>query len=307
MGGKIVISGATGFIGQTLSELLLKNGYTVIALSRNPKSHEQLNREGIRMVQWDSEHLDGWADEIDGATAVINLAGENLSSGLWTEKRKKKLYESRIHITKALVAAVEQAGNKPEVMIQASAIGYYGNRGDEILDEETDSGNGFLADLCRDWEGTALKVKDYGVRLVRVRFGLVLGAGGPLMRRLTLPYRFFMGLHFGRRNQWVSWIHRQDVIHAILFAIENDFVHGPVNVTSPEPVILYSFMKELGRIMNRPSWLYIPPAPVKLLLGEMARQTLFSSQRVIPHRLQEWNYEYRYEKLNEALQEVLKS
>lgn len=307
MGGKIIIAGATGFIGEKLTKKLIENDYSVIALSRNPEKHQGMDKRGVSLKPWDAENVNGWASEVDGSLALVNLAGENISSGLWTKKRKEKLYNSRMKATKALVAAIEMAQNKPEVIIQASAVGYYGSRGEETLDEESSAGEGFLARLCDDWEKTALAVEKYGVRLVRLRFGLVLGEEGPLMERLTLPYRLFLGVHFGKRNQWLSWIHRQDVINSILFAIEHNFVKGAMNVTSPNPVLFYDFMKTIGKRLHRPSWVYIPPFLIKLFLGEMAKQTIFSSQKVIPRRLQEWNYDYKYENLDEALKNIFQS
>jgi uncharacterized protein len=247
MSNKIVISGGSGFIGHALISQLQNEGYQLRILSRRPGHHDELNSASVKMLKWDAHNLNGWIKELEGAAAIINLAGKNLGSGLWTERRKQELIQSRLEATGAIVEAIKQSAKKPDVLIQASGINYYGASRDEILDETSEKGEGFLADLCDRWESTAAEVEEQGVRLVRMRFGLVLGKDGGLLSRMTLPYRFFAGFHFGNNNQWMSWVHRRDVVNSILHAIRNPEIKGAVNVSAPQPVLFREFLRQLGK------------------------------------------------------------
>jgi uncharacterized protein (TIGR01777 family) len=306
MSNKIVITGGSGFIGHPLISKLQKEGYQLLVLSRQPGQHDELNSASVKMMYWDARNINGWIKELESAAAVINLAGENLSSGLWTEKRKQKLVQSRLDATGAIVEAIKISTNHPNVLIQASGINYYGASRDEKLDETSEKGEGFLADLCDRWESTAAEVEEQGVRLVRMRFGLVLGKDGGLLSRMTLPYRFFAGFHFGNNKQWMSWVHRRDVVNSILFAIRNPKITGAVNVSAPQPVLFREFLGQLGKELNRPSWLFIPPSLMKILLGEMARETLFSSLQVMPEKLTNSGYSFTFDNIEGALQDILK-
>jgi uncharacterized protein (TIGR01777 family) len=272
MSDKIVITGGSGFLGHALISLLRKEGYQLLVLSRRPGQHSDLDTASVKMLEWDGRNLNGWAKELESAAAVINLAGEN-----------------------------------PGVLVQASGINYYGAIRDEMLDETAEKGEGFLSDLCDQWERTAEGVEARGVRLVRMRFGLVLGKNGGLLSRMILPYRLFTGFHFGSNKQWMSWVHRHDVVNSILFAIRHPEVKGAVNVCAPRPVLFREFLQQLGKQLNRPSWLYIPPVLLKIMLGEMARETLFSSLRVVPEKLKNSGYSFAFENVEEALRDILKS
>jgi uncharacterized protein (TIGR01777 family) len=302
---KILITGGSGFIGHALVSKLQNEGYQLRVLSRRPGQHDELNSASVKMMKWDARNINGWINELEGAAAVINLAGENLSSGLWTERRKHRLVQSRLDATEAIVEAIKKSKNYPNVLIQASGINYYGASRDEILDETSEKGEGFLADLCDRWESTAAEVEDQDVRLVRMRFGLVLGKDGGLLSRMTLPYHFFAGFHFGNNNQWMSWVHLRDVVNSILHAIRHPEITGAVNVSAPQPVLFREFLRELGKQLNRPSWLYIPPSLMKILLGEMARETLFSSLQVIPEKLKNSGYSFAFDNIEEALRDIL--
>lgn len=294
-------------MGHALIDLFRQEGYNMLVLSRRPDKHTDIPTNTVKFKQWDARNLNGWVKELDGASAVINLAGENLSSGFWTEKRKHKLLHSRIDATRAILEAIRKVGKPPEVMIQASAIGYYGSRGDEILDETSHRGEGFLADLCEQWERTAAEVEKLGVRLVRLRFGLVLGGNGGLLQRMTIPYQLFAGFHFGNNDQWMSWVHRHDVVNSILFAMQHKEMKGVANVTAPEPILFREFLQQLGKQLHRPSWLYIPPVLLRAFLGQMAEETIFTSQRIIPGKLMELGYSFAFSSIDLALRDILNS
>jgi hypothetical protein len=304
MSENIIIAGATGFIGRRLTSRLAENGYSIIVLSRNPEKYQKYFNGNVQFLKWDGLNLDHWPPRLKEVKAVINLAGENIGAGLWTRKRKQKLLSSRLRTTHALVAAIQKLPVKPAKFIQMSAIGYYGNSGEVLLDESSPAGKGFLAELTNQWETAASDISKPGIKLVILRTGLVLGKGGGMITRLTPPFRFFLGGHFGKGDQWMSWIHLEDVVRIFQFILENNPAAAIYNVTSPEALPARDFFKTLGRELHRPSWLHFPELPLKLILGEMARETILSSQRVYPANLLKTGFEFKYPRLAPALQEV---
>jgi len=304
MSENIIISGATGFIGRRLTAHLTANDYQVIALSRHPEKYQNQFNEKVRFIQWNGKELDPWPSGLTEVKAVINLAGENIGAGLWTRKRKQRLLASRLSATRGLVTALQQSPVKPVMFIQMSAIGYYGIQGAVLLDESSPLGSGFLADLTNQWEEAASGVSKFGTKLVKLRTGLVLGKGGGLLARLTPAFRFFLGGHFGKGDQWMSWIHLEDVVRIIHFILMKKPAASVYNLTAPEPVLARDFFQTVGRMLHRPSWLHSPEWPLKLVLGEMARETILSSQKVSPAQLLRIGFEFKYSQLRAALQEV---
>jgi uncharacterized protein (TIGR01777 family) len=301
----IIISGATGFIGWKLSSELVKEGHRIIALSRYPKKYKDIFKGNVQFLKWDGQDPTHLSSSLPTAKAVINLAGENIGAGIWTRKRKEKLLSSRLDTTRALVAAVRKMKKKPDIFIQMSAIGYYRSGTETLLDESSPSGRGFLADLTNQWEAAASGISELGIKLLIVRTGLVLGKGGGLLNRLTPTFRLFLGGHFGKGNQWMSWIHLEDVVRAFQFILKNMPSYPVYNLTAPEPVLAREFFQTVGRELGRPSWLHLPEFALKLLLGEMARETILSSQRVYPANLLKAGFEFKYSQLTSALREVL--
>jgi uncharacterized protein (TIGR01777 family) len=291
MSNQIVITGATGFIGKSLCKHLAQAGYDVVALSRNPKKGSESLPNQVKVASWDAKTSKGWVNYVDGAYAIINLAGENIGSGRWTPGKKRRILESRLNAGKAVVEAVEEVGNKPKVVIQASGIGIYGNRDDEILDEFSRPGSGFLTEVAKQWEGSTKKVESLGVRHVIIRTGVVLGADG-FLSRVVLPFRLFVGGHLGSGNQWIPWIHIDDEVRAIRFLMERQNLQGAFNLTAPNFLMSKEFFSLLGKTIKRPSWLPLPDFLLRLLLGEMARELILSGQRAMPKRLLESGYDF---------------
>jgi len=296
--------GATGFIGRALCQSLVSDGYEVIALSRNRIRGKEILGEKVKVVEWDSRSAKGWESYADGAQAVINLAGENLSSGRWTRKKKQSILKSRLNAGSAAVEAVKLAKKKPEVVIQASAIGYYGPRSDEIIDESSSAGKGFLADVAKQWEHSTEEIESMTRRVI-VRTGIVLGRNGGALPRLVQPFRFFLGGPLGSGKQWFSWIHLEDEVKAIRFLMEKESAQGPLNLTALEPLKMRDFCRILGKILKRPSWVRIPGFALRLFLGEMAKEMLLSGQMLVPKRLMEEGYKFIYPEARLALEEIL--
>jgi uncharacterized protein (TIGR01777 family) len=302
---RVVITGATGFIGKSLCERL-SGRYEIVGLSRNAEKAERQLGGLAKVVQWEAGRKGDWEREIDGAYAVVNLAGENIGSGRWTKAKKARILDSRIDAANALVEAVGRVKNKPKVLIQTSAVGYYGPRGDERLDDNSAAGSGFLSDVCRQVEAAARKVEQAGVRYVAIRTGLVLGLSGGALPKMMLPFKSFLGGHAGRGEQWLSWISLEDETAAIEFLIENEQLSGPFNLTAPNPVTAKQFAKTLGRVLKRPACLPAPAFVLKILLGQMAEELLLKGQRVLPKRLVEAGFEFNEKTLQEALLAIFK-
>lgn len=307
---KVIILGGTGFIGRALCVALLKQGHDVVVVTRNPAlAMEPLSQiipeeaeGGLWVAAWDGE--DYWAKDADGADVVVNLAGKGIADGRWTPTNKAAILESRINSTRAVYLALKQAEKRPEVLIQASAVGYYGPRAEGILIETSGPGNGFLAETARMWEEASEAVEELGVRRVVIRTGMVLGMDGALPK-MAKPFRFYLGGPLGSGNQWVSWIHIMDHVLAVLHLIRNKDAKGVYNLTSPHPVRMKDFCRALGEALNRPSWLPAPEAVLKLLLGQMAEELLLSGQQAVPARLVEEGFSFAYPEIGQALHDLL--
>lgn len=301
---RVLITGGTGFIGQALARSLLADGYEVIALSRRPERAQGLP-PGMRVVPWDARTAEGWGPLVEGAAAIVNLAGESIAGGPWTAERKRRIRDSRVNAGRAVVAAVQAAAQKPGVVIQASAVGYYGPHGDEEVTEDTSPGDDFLAHVAVDWEASTVPVEALGVRRVIIRTGLPLSREGGVFPFFLLPFRFFVGGPLGSGRQWLPWIHIADEIGAIRFLMENEQAHGPFNLSAPNPVTNAEFSRTLGRVMRRPSLMRVPAFALRLALGELSTLML-SGQRQIPRRLLDMGYRFRFPELEAALRDLLR-
>lgn len=305
---RIIITGGSGLIGRALAKTLLQDNHDVVLLSRNP-GRVQDPPVGARLVQWDAKTATGWLAEAEGADAIINLAGDSLSGeGMfpqrWTPAKKESIIMSRLNAGKAVVEAVAQTVNKPRVVIQASAIGYYGVHDDEKLDENTPAGNDFLAQACQQWEASTAPVKDLGVRHVVTRIGLVLSPESGSLPGVLLQYRLFAGGPLGNGKQWWSWIHLQDVAGAIKFLLENTEITGPVNLTAPNPQTNATFGKTVGKVIGRPHLIPAPAFIFRALFGEAAI-IIVDGQRVLPVKLTNNGYSFQFEELEPALRNLL--
>ena len=301
---RMVIAGGTGLIGRRLVNRLLSLGHKVTVLSRSAGGAPSF--EGpVVTLDWNARDIGGWAASIENADAVVNLAGTNLGGGRWTDNRKRSIIESRVAGTKALVEAMRAQHRRPSVFVSASAVGYYGNVTDVDVDENHGNGSDFLSEVCRRWEVEANKAADLGIRVVTPRTGLVLDADGGALPRLVLPFRLFVGGPLGSGQQWMSWIHADDEVSALIHLIDNSNLNGAVNLTAPEPVRMKEFSAILGRVVKRPSWSRVPAFVLKLVLGEMSGMVL-TGQRVVPTRLLECGFRFRFDRLEPALQDLLK-
>lgn len=299
---RVVLTGGTGLIGRALAAELAAAGYEVVVLSRNPQQAPALP-PGVQVVRWDGQTAQGWGDLADGAYAIVNLAGENIAAKPWTEAQKRRIRQSRLDAGRAVVEAVRAATQKPAVVVQASGIGYYGPRGDEVVTEDFPPGEDFLGRLAVDWEASTASVEEMGVRWVAVRTGVVLSREGGALPRLALPFRFFLGGPLGSGRQWVSWIHIADEVRAIRFLLENSSARGPYNLCAPNPVTNRELARALGQVLRRPAWLSVPAPALRLLLGEMAA-VLLTGQRAVPKRLLDAGFQYRFPEIACALQDL---
>ncbi|WP_210611151.1 TIGR01777 family oxidoreductase [Priestia flexa] len=299
---KIVIAGGTGFVGKALVQDLLKKQHEVYVLTRN--ANKPSHDPNLHYVEWLKENASP-ENVIQKADAFINLAGVSLNSGRWTEERKQAIVQSRISSTREIIRIMESLEVKPSAYINASAVGYYGTAEQDTFTETSPSvGHDFLAETVKVWEAEASKAEDLGIRTVFTRFGVILGKDGGALSMIALPYRFFAGGTVGSGNQWLSWVHIKDVVEIIQFAIVNQDIQGPVNVTAPTPVQMKEFGQTVGAVLHRPHWLPAPSFGLKLMLGEMS-MIILEGQRVIPEKMIQHNYHFTYTKLEDALQDLL--
>ena len=300
----IVLAGGTGFLGSFLAERLLADGHRLTLLSRAPQRVAREGAGAVTMVRWDGKSVGDLAGSIDGADAVVNLAGELIGGWRWTRAKKAKILSSRADATNALVEAIGRADKKPFVLISMSGVGYYGSVEDGDVTEEHPPGRGFLADVCRVWEAAAMRATLQGVRVVLLRCALVLGEGGPALARMVLPYRLFVGGRIGSGRQWFPWVHRADYAAIVQASLRSDSYAGPVTVAAPHCVTQGEFAAELGRALHRPSWMPVPAPVLRIALGEMASLVL-TGQRVVPQVLVRAGYQFRFPELAPALADVL--
>jgi uncharacterized protein (TIGR01777 family) len=302
---RVIITGGTGMIGRQLAASLLKDGHEAIALSRDPQRHQRKVPEGVRLVAWDAQSAQGWGELADGADAIVNLVGENLSARPWSPAQKRRIRESRLNGGKAVVEAVRQAKQKPKVVIQASGVNFYGPGGDEILSEDHAAGSDFLSQVCVDWEGSTAEVEKMGVRRAIVRSGVVLDKNEGALPRFLLQFRLFAGGPLGSGRQWLSWIHPQDEINAIRFLIDHQEAQGPFNLASPNPKTNREFGKAIGRVLHRPALIPVPALAIKLVFGEMSIVVL-KGQRAVPQKLIQNGFQFTHPEIQEALRDVIK-
>lgn len=293
---KSVVSGGTGFLGEPLVTALLELG-EVVVLSRNP----QKVRLG-RGVAWDASPGGDWTREIDGADVVVNLAGENIGEGRWTDEKKKRLVQSRLGSTRALVEAMNRHPRPDRVFVSVSGINYYGGRGDELLDETSAPGDDFLARLCLEWEAAA---SGAGCRTVIPRMGMVLAGEGGALAKMALPFRFFVGGKVGSGRQWVAWVTRDDVIRFFLAAIHERRFEGAYNLVAPNPVENAEFTRALAATLRRPAIFTVPAPVIRLVFGEMGESLLLSGQRAVPMRAVQHGFEFEDPRLEPALRKLL--
>ena len=298
---KLVITGATGFIGSAVVDQLWSQYHSLSLLSRNPP--REINVTKKEWLVWNPGVPGDWEYCIDGADGIINLAGEPIAAKRWTEARKEKIRSSRLDSTRALVRAIAKAKIKPKFLINASAVGYYGARGDEAITEESASGTDYLARVCVEWEAEAKKAESEGARVVLLRTGIVLDRGRGALAKMVPPFKFFAGGPLGSGNQWMPWIHIEDQVGLLLFLMNNENAHGPFNCTAPNPVTMAEFSKTLGETLNRPAWATVPGGVLTLVLGEMS-EILLNGQRALPQAALKLGYQFRYPHLLPALQSL---
>jgi len=301
---RIIITGGTGLIGGALAASLTNDGHEVILLSRVPERATWLP-SGARAERWDGRTATGWGPLADGADAIVNLAGEGIASGRWTEERKRRIRESRVNAGQAVVEAVKAAARKPGVIIQSSAVGYYGVHGDEEITESTPAGNDYLAQIAVAWENSTAPVETLGVRRAVIRTGVVLSKKSGALPQMLLPFKLFVGGPLGSGKQWLPWIHIADQVSAIRFLIENRRASGAFNLCAPNPLTNAEFGRVVGRVMGRPAFMPTPAFALRLAFGEMAT-VLLDGQRQLPKRLIELGFAFRFPSAQAALRDILR-
>ena len=304
---KIAVTGGTGFVGTRLVQKLSDAGHNITVFTRNKQQGEKIFPKKafpqVEIVEYNPLEMGAWQEEMATSEAIVNLAGAGIADQPWTPERKQEILDSRIKTTRNIVKAIAKASQSPQVLVNASAVGYYGTSETATFDENSDSGDDFLASVCQQWEDAAKEVETDQTRLVILRFGIVLGNGGALGKMLT-PFRLFAGGPLGTGKQWFSWIHIDDLVNLIIEAINNSAYQGTYNATAPNPVRMSELCDNLGEVMNRPSWLPVPELALKLLLGEAA-QAVLEGQKVLPKRTQEQGFSYQYPTVKPALADIL--
>ena len=302
---KIIVTGSTGLVGSALVRSLLAEGHQVTRMVRGDS--QTFRAPGTSAVSWDPEKGSVNAAELEGHDAAVHLAGEPVAGGRWTEEKKRRIRESRVKSTRLLAETLAGLTDKPKVLVSASAIGFYGDRGDEMLHEESASGEGFLSEVSREWEKATLPASQASIRVVHLRIGIVLSAEGGALAQMLTPFKFGLGGPIGGGRQYMSWVALDDVVGIIKHALTHEDVRGPVNTVAPQPVTNAEFVKALGRALNRPAVLPMPAFALRLALGkEMADSLLLGGARVEPARLKATGYQFAYPELEGALRHVLK-
>jgi uncharacterized protein (TIGR01777 family) len=300
---RIILTGGTGLIGQALTNDLAEDGHEVTILSRKAGRDSSLTGN-VRLHGWDGRTSEGWGFLVDGADAIVNLAGESIAAGRWTETRKRHIRDSRVYSGQAVVDAVTEAQDKPKVIIQSSAVGYYGPRGDEELTEDASPGDDFLAQVALEWEESTAPVEEMGVRRAIIRTGVVLSCDGGAFPRLLLPFKFYAGGPLGSGQQYLPWIHIADEVAAIRFLIENDKATGPFNLAAPHPLTNADFGRVLGKVLGKPARMPAPSFALRLAFGDMST-VLLDGQRAIPRRLLDLGFDFRFPEAEAALRDLL--
>ncbi|MET1014743.1 MAG: TIGR01777 family oxidoreductase [Paenisporosarcina sp.] len=296
---KIAITGGSGFVGNELSSLLINKGHEVSILTRSNRS----STDSVKMVKWLTEEAEP-ETQLQDIDAWVNLAGTSINDGRWTEEQKDKIYESRMKATDELLRIIKHVEKKPTVLVNASAIGIYPPSEQALYTEQSDArGSNFLAKTVEDWEKKALEAEQYGTRVAFGRFGIVLGKDNGALPLMALPYKVGVGGKVGSGKQWVSWVHVRDVAEALLYAIENETITGPFNVTAPDPKQMNEFGQILGEVLHRPHWLPVPSIALKLALGDKS-QLVLEGQRVLPEKLLTNGFIFKYPHLKHALKNI---
>lgn len=295
---KVLITGASGLIGQALQKSFAERGYELLLASRKDPQDEQ-------HIQWDIETGFAEPEKLEGIDAVVHLAGENVSGLRWTEEKKKAIRDSRVLGTRNVVDAISNLKNKPKVFIASSAIGFYGERGDEAVTESSAAGDNFLAEVSKAWESESRRAEDAGIRTVLLRTGIVLSKDGGALAAMMTPFKLGVGGVVGSGKQWMSWISLDDQIAVINYAIENENLRGAVNAVSPNPVTNQEFTKTLGEVLYRPTFLPLPEFAVSMIFGEMGDTLLLASTKVLPKRLEDAGFEFKYPELKAAIEHAV--
>ncbi len=305
MSKRIIITGATGLIGKKLADALIDRDDLVIIFSRDAEKAKSIFPKAMDIVEWNYQYPEQWKSKLENADAVIHLAGINLFAKRWNDDFKKAVLESREVSTKNLVEAIKSCANKPEVFISASGIGYYGDCGETVLNENSPKGNDFLADVCEVWESESQKIGYYGIRNVQIRTGLVLSLEDGALKQMLTPFKYFIGGPLGNGKQWASWIHIDDIVDTYIHAIDCKELTGAINAASPNPVRMKEFAKTLGKVMHRPSLFPIPQFVLKLVVGEAA-EVVTASQRIDVNKILNSGYKFKFENLEDTLKNLLK-
>jgi uncharacterized protein (TIGR01777 family) len=295
---RVAISGATGLVGTELTGLLRNAGHSVLGISRSKRTPDT--------IVWDPAKGVTNPQQLESVDAIVHLAGENIAGARWTPAVKERIRISRVEGTKNLVSALASISKRPTTLVCASAIGFYGNRGDEVLRESSPAGTGYLAEVCQDWERAAMAAEDLGIRVVCIRIGVVLSPKGGALAKMLMPFKLGLGGIIGSGKQYWSWIGLNDLVRAIAFSIEHDSIRGPINAVAPEPLTNLDFTKTVGRALHRPTVFPLPGFMASLVLGEMANDLLLASTRVIPEKLQQSGFKFEQPDLKSCLEYELR-
>lgn len=301
---KILITGATGLIGRAVCQLLVDEGRQAVVLSRRPPA--EIGLTGVSAFRWEPETESAPAQAWEGVDAVIHLAGAPVAAARWTDEQKRRIRDSRVKGTRNLVAGMRKTSNPPKILISGSAVGFYGDRGDDILNEGSDPGSGFLSEVCLEWEAEAARARELGVRVAFVRTGVALSPSGGALEKMLLPFKLGLGGRLGSGRQWFPWIHIDDIVGIFRHALMTAAVDGPINGASPGIVTNEEFTRELAATLNRPVFFPVPAFALRVLMGEMA-EVIMASQRVVPRAALDTGYKFKHPNLRQALESLLKT
>ncbi|MEN6480717.1 MAG: TIGR01777 family oxidoreductase [Anaerolineaceae bacterium] len=299
---KYIITGGSGLIGRKLCELLVREGHIVYVLSRSPDTIAM--PQGVTVIKWDAKTGRGWGGLVENVDAIVNLAGENIGSGRWSAKKKEKILRSRLNASEAILDALKMSEKKPRLLIQASAVGYYGTNLEKAFTEKDVAGNDYLSQLALEWEQSTQPVEEFGVSRIVIRTGVVLSPRGGVLKQMVLPFKLFVGGSLGSGKQWISWIHEEDEVRAIYFLLQSENISGTFNLTSPNPVTNAEFERALAKTIHKPYWFPVPGFMIKALFGEMS-MLVVDGQKVMPEALLKRGFAFKYLELESALSDIL--